>query len=120
MKKIFIILSILSFEFTFSQSNDEKAAREFIKLSLKDKTQHNVINKNNRLIKSETAVSIAESILFQIYGKEKILDEKPYKIFHIDNYWLIEGTLKKDYLGGVFQIIIDDRTGEIKRITHGK
>lgn len=51
--------------------------------------------------------------------KKNILKQRPYKTYRINNFWLIEGTLK-GYIGGVFQIIIDDRTGEIKRITHGE
>lgn len=124
MKKIIQILLILAFSTSFAQSknSDLEEARKFVEESLNDKSIHNVIVKktNKSLLKKETVINIAEAVLFQIYGKENILMQKPYKTFKINNFWLIEGTLEENFKGGVFQIIIDDRTGEIKRITHGK
>ncbi|MFT3920360.1 NTF2 fold immunity protein [Cloacibacterium sp.] len=123
MKKILQILLILVFSSSFSQSKnpDLERARKFVEESLNDKTAHNVIVKktSQHLLEKQTIIKIAEAALFQIYGKENILKQRPYKTYRINNFWLIEGTLKS-YFGGVFQIIIDDRTGEIKRITHGK
>ena len=123
MKKVLQILLILVFSSSFSQSKnpDLERARKFVEESLNDKTAHNVIVKktSQHLLEKQTIIKIAEAALFQIYGKENILKQRPYKTYRINNFWLIEGTLKS-YFGGVFQIIIDDRTGEIKRITHGK
>lgn len=123
MKKILQILLILVFSSSFSQSKnpDLERARKFVEESLNDKTAHNVIVKktSQHLLEKQTIIKIAEAALFQIYGKENILKQRPYKTYRINNFWLIEGTLK-GYIGGVFQIIIDDRTGEIKRITHGE
>ena len=123
MKKILQILLILVFSTSFAQSKnpDLERARKFVEESLNDKTAHNVIVKktSQHLLEKQTIIKIAEAALFQIYGKENILKQRPYKTYRINNFWLIEGTLKS-YFGGVFQIIIDDRTGEIKRITHGK
>jgi len=67
-----------------------------------------------------TAISVAEPILFSIYGKDNITKQRPYEIYFIDNYWVIAGTLPKGYLGGTFLIIIDSKDSEIIRITHGK
>lgn len=124
MKKIIQILLILTFSTSFAQSknSDLEEARKFIEESLNDKNVHNVIVKktNKSLLKKETVINIAEAVLIQIYGKENILKQRPYKTYRINNFWLIEGTLKENFKGGVFQIIIDDRTGEIKRITHSK
>lgn len=123
MKKILQILLILVFSSSFSQSKnpDLERARKFVEESLNDKTAHNVIVKktSQHLLEKQTIIKIAEAALFQIYGKENILKQRPYKTYRINNFWLIKGTLK-GYIGGVFQIIIDDRTGEIKRITHGE
>lgn len=123
MKKILQILLILVFSSSFSQSKnpDLERARKFVEESLNNKTAHNVIVKktSQHLLEKQTIIKIAEAALFQIYGKENILKQRPYKTYRINNFWLIEGTLK-GYIGGVFQIIIDDRTGEIKRITHGE
>ena len=124
MKKVLQILLILVFSTSFAQSKnpDLERARKFVEESLNDKTAHNVIVKktSQNLLEKQTIIKIAEATLFQIYGKENILRQKPYKTYRINNFWLIEGTLQEGFKGGVFQIIIDDRTGEIKRITHGK
>lgn len=124
MKKVLQILLILVFSTSFAQSKnpDLERARKFVEESLNNKTANNVIVKktSKSLLQKETVIKIAELVLFQIYGKENILRQKPYKTYRINNFWLIEGTLQEGFKGGVFQIIIDDRTGEIKRITHGK
>lgn len=82
---------------------------------------HNLVNGKNIIIKDTlTAISVAEPILFGIYTKENIIKQRPYEIHHIDNYWVINGTLQTGFRGGTFVCIIDDRTGTILRITHSK
>ena len=99
----------------------KKYAAEEIKSALSDTTIHNVINSKTIIIKdSLTATTIAESVLFGVYGKTNITKQKPYEIYHIDNYWLLTGTLPKGSVGGTFLIIIDDRNSQIIKITHGK
>ena len=124
MKKVLqiLLISVVSNSFAQSKNPDLERARKFVEESLNNKTAHNVIVKktSKSLLQKETVIKIAELVLFQIYGKENILRQKPYKTYRINNFWLIEGTLQEGFKGGVFQIIIDDRTGEIKRITHGK
>ena len=96
-------------------------AEQELKSALAGNSQHNVINSKTILIKdSVTAISIAEPILFSIYGKDNITKQQPYENYLIDNYWVISGTLPKNYLGGTFLIIIDARDCKIVRITHGK
>lgn len=96
-------------------------AEQDLKTALTDKTQHNVIDNNTIIIKdSTTAVNIVEPILFGIYGKDKIVDQRPYESYFIDNYWIIRGTLPKDSFGGTFLIILDSRTCQVMKITHGK
>ena len=92
-----------------------------LKSALNDKSQHNVIDNKTAIIKdSLTAINVAEPILFSIYGKDNITKQRPYEIYFIDSYWVIGGTLPKEYLGGTFLIIIDSRNSKIIRITHGK
>ena len=99
----------------------KKNAEEEIKSALSDTTKHNVINSKTIIIKdSLTATTIAESVLFGVYGKTNITKQKPYEIYHIDNYWLLTGTLPKGWVGGTFLIIMDDRNSQIIKITHGK
>jgi len=96
-------------------------AEQELKIALTDSTQHNVIDNKSIIIKDETtAITIAEQILFSIYGKENIIKQRPYEIFSIDTYWVILGTLPKDDAGGTFLIIIDSRNSKIIKITHGK
>lgn len=96
-------------------------AEQELKSALTDKSQHNVIDNKTAIIKdSLTAINVAEPILFSIYGKNNIAKQRPYEIYFIDNYWVIGGTLPKEYLGGTFLIIIDSRDCKIIRITHGK
>lgn len=73
------------------------------------------------LIKNpSTAIALAEPILFDAFGKDNILDEKPYEVYLIDGYWYISGTIPKGWKGGGFEIIFNARNGEIIRMTHYK
>jgi NTF2 fold immunity protein len=99
----------------------KKYAEEELKSALSDSTKHNVVKSNLTIIKdSITATTIAESILFDIYGKANIIKQKPYEIYHIQNFWLLKGTLPKGSIGGTFLIIMDDRNSQIIKITHGQ
>jgi len=72
-------------------------AEQELKSALTDKLQHNVIDNKTAIINdSLTAISIAESILFSIYGKNNITEQRPYEIYFRDNYWVITGTLPKE------------------------
>lgn len=96
-------------------------AENELKSALSDKIQHNVIDTKKVIIKdSVTAISVAELILFSIYGKDNITRQQPYETYFIDNYWIISGTLPKNYVGGTFLIIMDASNGRIVKITHGK
>jgi hypothetical protein len=124
----FIIVFLVSFipiSF-YAQSNENCSGHNFndakieLQKALNDIKQKNYAIPNMKIIgDSLTAIAIAEPILFSIYGKQEILDEKPYKIFHISDYWIIEGTLHYD-VGGVFLIILDDRNGEVIKIAHSE
>jgi len=125
MIKIELIILLSCFVFfgknAYSQIENDSIARDIIKESIIDKSFHNYLNFNKPIIRdSVTAVSVVEPILFGIYGKEIILRQKPYSIFHIDNYWVISGSLPNGSLGGVFLIIIDEKDSKAIRITHGK
>jgi hypothetical protein len=111
--------SLLSFS-AFGQTKSDSLARVKLNSSLTDIKFHSVLNLKEPIIKdSTTAVAVAEPILFGIYGKDNILEQKPYIIRHIDDYWLITGTLHHD-VGGTFFIIIDAMDSKVIRITHGK
>lgn len=92
-----------------------------------------VIDCSNCLVKSEkTAVQLAEILLFQAYGEDKIKEERPYDIELVDNKtWIITGTLNDGKLsrllyggvpkfGGTFEIKINAKDAQIIYMTHYK
>jgi hypothetical protein len=96
-------------------------AEQELKSALTDKSQHTIIeNKTEPIKDSLTAINIVELILFRTYGKKNIVQQRPYEIYLIDNYWVIIGTLPVDTEGGTFLIIMDSRDGRVIHLTHGK
>ena len=124
--KIGIILIIGILFFTPIQAQDSerwigdiKYAENQLELALK--VDYDRTKMNFKLIpKKENAIIYAELILFEHYDKEQIEFEKPYQIYMIDDYWIIFGTLPKNYKGGVFELVFDSRNGKILRMSHGK
>lgn len=101
----------------------EDFARKRVQEILMDTSKRPWIDKNGViLIKTkEAAISIAEPILFEIYGGEQILTERPYGVHKIDDYWFISGSLPRYYtFGGGFEIILDSRDGKVMSLTHYK
>jgi hypothetical protein len=68
----------------------------------------------------KSAAAAAEEILFPIFSKETIRDERPYTVGNADGYWIIYGYLPPDYHGGVFKIIFYGKTGEVIYWEHQK
>lgn len=68
----------------------------------------------------ETAIEIAETYLFKTYGRDLIINERPYKIGLINGYWVIVGSLPKLTIGGYFEIVINSKNGAVIGIAHGK
>lgn len=96
-------------------------AENELESALTDSTQHNLIKTETVIVKdSTTAVAIAEPILFGMYGKENIINQKPYEIYHIKHHWIVTGTLPKDWRGGTFLLIMKDSNAQVIKITHGK
>lgn len=100
---------------------DESEAKRELELALNDTNVNKFEKLDSIPIKDKKhAISIAEPILFKIYGKDLIISERPYVAYYIDKYWIISGTLPKNYIGGTFVIILDSRDSKIMRITHYK
>jgi hypothetical protein len=95
----------------------EKIAKEEIKKILKSPQKPFY---DTLITDKETAIAIAEPILFKYYSKDEILSERPYEIYLIDGYWYITGTLPEGYLGGTFIIIINSVNGQIIKLIHEK
>ena len=127
MKHLLILLFLSIINISCAQEKNqklilgEKYAKEVLEETLKNNRVHNVIDNKTPIIKNDsTAIKVAESILFEIYGENNIIKQKPYRIYKIENYYVISGTLPKNYVGGTFLIIINSLNSEIIRITHGK
>jgi len=94
-------------------------ARAMIKSALTDKS-HKQVLVDTVINDRETAIAVAEPILFKIYGKDHILGEKPYRVFLVDGYWILGGTLPEGYKGGTFLIILSAKDGRVIKLIHTK
>jgi hypothetical protein len=65
----------------------------------------------------ETAIKIAEVVLFRLYGEQDIIRQRPYTVKKEDYIWWICGTLPKDTYGTVFNIGISQHTAAILHLT---
>jgi hypothetical protein len=78
------------------------------------------------LVKDEKmAITIAEPILFNLYGEKNIKMERPYKICLLNGYWVIIGTFPRvskffQATGGNFEMIINSKNAEIISVCHYK
>jgi NTF2 fold immunity protein len=61
----------------------------------------------------ETAIKIAEVVLFRLYGEKAIIDQRPYRVKEEDFVWWISGSMKKDTFGAIFTIAVSRQTGAI-------
>jgi NTF2 fold immunity protein len=72
----------------------------------------------------QTAIAVAEAILFRAYGKRNIESQRPYKVSLTDGEWYIFGTLPEDPIGpvfgGVFRIVISQKDGRVRSVGHGE
>lgn len=96
----------------------EYAKSELIE-ALSNKTEKQILV-NKVISDNETAEIIAETILFKIYGKDNIIKQRPYEINQIGNFWVLNGTLPQNMIGGTFLIILNSTNGQIIKLTHGK
>ena len=68
----------------------------------------------------KTAIRVAEAVLGPIYGEEKIISERPFTAKLNKEVWTVTGHLAEGWCGGVAEIKVSKRTGEIISVTHGK
>lgn len=121
--KLGLLLMILPF-FSCGQNINERIiigeqqAKQAIKNALEDKDYKPFYD---TLVKDkETAIAIAEAILFKTYGKKNITTQRPYECYFIEAHWYISGSLPKGWVGGVFEIIISAKDGRVVKLIHGK
>ena len=68
----------------------------------------------------KTAIAIAVAVWSPIYGEEKIQKEKPYQAVLKNGVWHVEGTLPKEFVGGVAVAEISKDDGRIMGVGHGQ
>jgi hypothetical protein len=71
----------------------------------------------------ESAIKIAEAVLFPIYGESQIKSERPYEVALLDGFWHIKGSLTPPpsgecMFGGTFYITISQWDGRVIEIGH--
>jgi hypothetical protein len=67
-----------------------------------------------------TAIAIAVAVWTPIYGKEKILSEKPFVARLDGDVWSVHGTLREGWIGGTAEAEISKEDGRILSVMHGK
>ncbi|MGY3212776.1 NTF2 fold immunity protein [Mucilaginibacter sp. HD30] len=90
----FLIISL--FVFISCQEKHDKLGIETARKQLKEALTERAPNFNlvKKALKNEqAAIAVAEPILFKGYGKKQIESERPYEVYLINNYWVINGTL---------------------------
>lgn len=116
-------LFLLTFAFSCAQNSKafkENNDLEYVKSELKNALLKNEILPNKVIYDSQTAIDVAEIILFKIYGEKKIITQRPYNINLINEYYIINGTLPKNMKGGTFLMIINSKDGKVIKLTHGR
>jgi hypothetical protein len=66
------------------------------------------------------AIAVVEPMLFSVYGKEKIVQQRPYEAYLINRFWCLTGTLPPDTDGGTFAIIVHALSGRVVKLAHGR
>ncbi|OGS69964.1 MAG: hypothetical protein A3F91_11570 [Flavobacteria bacterium RIFCSPLOWO2_12_FULL_35_11] len=115
----FLISTNLQAQESKIKSDELIHAEQLLDYALKNKSERKIME-SPLIPKKENAINYAENILFELYGKENIIKEKPYQIHLINDYWIITGTLPKDWVGGVFEMVFDSWNGKILILEHGK
>lgn len=128
MHKMKVVLNVVLTLFSVISCTESKTMHIFsentnsnyAKSELESALTENEILPDKVISDSETAVEIAEIILFKIYRKENIIKQRPYDVNYIDNYYIINGTLPNDKMGGTFLIVINSKDGKVIKLTHEK
>lgn len=123
--KLTIVYIILFFQFSCGQSSQKRTslgldyAKSELKNALTNKIEKQILV-DTLIPDKATAISVSETILFKIYGRENIVIQRPYEINKINEYWVLNGTLPKNMLGGTFLIILNSTNAQVIKLTHGK
>jgi hypothetical protein len=74
---------------------------------------------------ADVAISIAEAVLVPVYGKERILSERPFRASLEGQIWFVTGTVPcrnpppgAECPGGAAEVRISKKTGQILFMIH--
>jgi len=95
--------------------DSKKQLEQFIRDSTSNLLKGEILINDN-----QSLIEIVEPILFKVYGKENIINQRPYEIYLFGDYWIMNGTLPRNMKGGTFTIAINRKTCKVIGITHGK
>ncbi len=112
---IFLLFPLVSFAQKLTK-NDSAYAKDVLRLVKTNKQ----VQVNGLIGDKETAIAIAEPILFKVYGRPQILGEKPYHVILYDGYWILSGSLSEGYTGGTFLIVLSAKDASVVGLTHYK
>jgi hypothetical protein len=86
----------------------------------KENAPHSVVPESGFVPDEAVAISIAQAVWLPIYGKDVLEEERPFVAKLTGDVWIVEGTLPKDFRGGVLIAEISKKTGKVIRISHSK
>jgi len=123
MRKTFIFILIIV-NILFINSQEDSKLEEYMDSILNGKT-HNALDYDDfyMIEDKETAISIAVVYAISIYGEESIIKQKPYNAEFYNGHWIVTGSFPNTGYyagGGVFEIVLSQKNGEVINITHGK
>jgi hypothetical protein len=117
-----VVIIIVGCQSTSWKNGDDQEAEECLNLFKNDSTNSS-LKGIIILPDAKTAVDVAEPILFNLYGRKKILRERPYKVTLISKYWVVIGTFNSiipDTKGGTFGIVLNSYNGSVVGVAHWK
>lgn len=120
----YLIIYLLTF-LLFSCKKEHRilgveTARQELKEALSDTSSPQNLFVKTLIHDERSAVATVEPLLFKTYGKDEIINEKPYEVYLIDGYWVLSGTMPDDIYGGTFLIVFSAKDGRVIELTHGK
>ncbi|MCR9182405.1 MAG: YbbC/YhhH family protein [Flavobacteriaceae bacterium] len=126
---LFIVFFLLTFtsevaaqnNFVSSQIGKQLAEYELNQTLLKERVGNVVNTKFNLLKNSKTAIAVAEPLLFATYGEKTIVDQRPYEVHQVEDYWVILGKSAREAAGsekGYFLIILNKFDSRVFRMDY--
>jgi hypothetical protein len=102
----------------YYQTSDAEA-RQVVEQAKKGE-HHNVLKHSGAVPTKETAIALAIAVWSPIYGRDQIGKEAPFQAIRVDDCWFVTGSLKKGWVGGTAEAVIEVADGRFLMISHGQ